>query len=140
MASWESQRVFVDTNILFYALDRDAAAKHTRASTAIEAIWSARNGVISTQVLAEWAVNLRRKLDLDWGEIDRVLHPYLAWNVVTLEPGDPLEALAVAQRCSLSYWDSLIVLAAKKGQAQAILTEDMNPGQVVEGIEIINPL
>ena len=140
MAVWDKHRVFVDTNILFYSMDKDADAKHERASEVIEAIWSARTGVISTQILSEWALNLRKKLDLDWGQVERVVKPYIAWSVVMIEPGDALAAINLADKHTLSYWDSLIVVAAKKGQVDVLLTEDLNAGQRIEGIEIVNPL
>ena len=140
MAVWDKHRVFVDTNILFYSMDKDAAAKHERASEVIEAIWLARTGVISTQILSEWAVNLRKKLDLAPIQVERVLQPYIAWSVVMIEPGDTLAAINLADKHTLSYWDSLIVVAAKKGQVDVLLTEDLNTGQRIEGVEIVNPL
>ncbi len=55
-----SDRCFVDTNILMYAHDSAAGEKHERAKALVEELWQARSGVVSTQVLQELAVNLRR--------------------------------------------------------------------------------
>jgi len=140
MAVWDEHRVFVDTNILLYAMDSDAGAKHERARGVVEQIWSARTGVISTQILSEWIVNLRRKLELDWKRIGSILQPYLAWTVVVLEPTDPPAAVEIASKHRVSYWDALVLCAAKKGGVAALLTEDLNSGQRIEGIEIVNPL
>ena len=56
-----SDRYFVDTNILMYAHDKAAGAKHERAKALVEELWRNRTGVVSTQVLQELAVNLRKK-------------------------------------------------------------------------------
>ena len=56
-----SDRYFVDTNILMYAHDTSAGAKHERAKASIEELWRDRTGVVSTQVLQELVINLRRK-------------------------------------------------------------------------------
>jgi len=140
MAVWDERLVFVDTNLLYYSVDSAAGEKHQRAMDVIEGIWTARTGVISTQVLSEWTVNLKRKLKLGWGDVQRIVNPYLAWEVVVLAPADPLEAVGIAERHDLSYWDSLIVLAARKARAGVLLTEDLNPGQKIEGVEVLNPL
>ena len=140
MAVWDEGRVFVDTNLLYYATDTDAGDKHDRSKDVIRELWSARTGVISTQVLSEWTVNLRRKRKLTWRTVRRIVEPYLAWQVVVLEPHDTLEAIRIADRHKLAYWDSLIVQAARKGKADVLLTEDLTPGQKIEGVEVVNPL
>jgi predicted nucleic acid-binding protein len=56
-----SDRYFVDTNILIYARDADAGAKHERARALVQELWRTRSGVVSTQILQELVVNLRRK-------------------------------------------------------------------------------
>ena len=57
-----SDKYFVDTNILMYAHDSAAGEKHARAKALVEELWESRSGVVSTQVLQELAVNLRRKV------------------------------------------------------------------------------
>ncbi len=140
MTAWDDTRVFVDTNILFYAIDADAGKKHDRAKEVIEKIWLARTGCISTQVLSEWVVNLRKKLELEWRLVKSIIQPYLTWQVVATEPIDPLEAIRIADKNSISYWDALIVQAARKAHAGFLLTEDLNSGQKIEGVEILNPI
>ncbi len=139
MTAWDEARVFVDTNVLFYSVDSDAGTKHLKAREVLEVIWSARTGIISTQILSEWAVNLRRKLDMEWRGIRSIIQPYLAWEVVAIEPDDPLEAVRIADKHRISYWDGLVVRAARKASATILMTEDLNPGQRIEGIEVVNP-
>lgn len=140
MAVWNESRVFVDTNILFYATDVEAGAKHDQAKKVVTEIWEARTGVISAQILSEWAVNLRKKLDLDWRRIRRFVEPYLFWEVVAIEPVDPLKALQIADKHKLSFWDSMVVYSAQKARAVAVLTEDLSPGQKLGSVKIVNPL
>jgi predicted nucleic acid-binding protein len=140
MAVWTERQAFVDTNILCYALDADAGEKRSRAAAVIKEIWEAGTGIVSTQVLSEWMVNLHRKGRLGWDKVNSVVEPYLCWKVVVLEPHDPLEASRIAKANRLSYWDSLLIRAAVTGGATVMLTEDLNPGQIIEGVEIVNPL
>ncbi len=140
MTAWDEARVFVDTNILFYAIDADAGGKHDRAKEVIERIWLARTGCLSTQVLSEWIVNLRKKLDLEWRRVKSIVQPYLTWQVVAIDPQDPLEAIRIAHKHGISYWDGLIVQAARQAHAGFLLTEDLNSGQKIEGVEVVNPL
>lgn len=140
MAVWNESRVFVDTNILFYTTDVEAGAKHHMAKKVVTEIWEARTGVISTQILSEWIVNLEKKVHLDWRSIDRLVAPYLFWEVVVIEPPDPLKALQIANKHKLSFWDSMVLCSAHKARAAALLTEDLNPGQTIGEVRILNPL
>lgn len=134
------RRAFIDTNVLFYTLDVDAGPKHDRAVEVLAETWKSRSGVVSTQVLSELAVNLRKKLGLGWRRISGLVEPYLSWDVIVIDPADPLVAMQIAHDHGLSYWDSLVVQAARKAGARLLLTEDMSHGQVIEGIEVLNPL
>lgn len=133
------ERTFFDTNVLFYSLDLDAGEKHDRAVEVLEEAWKLGSGVVSTQVLSEWAVNLRRKLGLGWKRIAGLVEPYLSWDVVVIDPGDPLLAMRIADDHRLSYWDGLVVQAARKAGARLLLTEDMSHGMIIDGVEIHNP-
>ena len=79
-----SDRYFVDTNILMYAHDTSAGKKHDRAKSLVEELWRDRTGVVSTQVLQELAVSLRRKAGrpIDAKATREIVADYLAWQVV----------------------------------------------------------
>ncbi len=79
-----SDKYFVDTNILMYAHDKSAGAKHNRARALIEELWRTRCGVVSTQVLQELCVNLRRKAGRppDLKTTREIVTDYLSWEVV----------------------------------------------------------
>jgi len=136
----ERARVFVDTNILFYSLDLDAGEKHARAVDALAMLWSYHSGIISTQVISELILNIQKKLGLDSERIERVVEPYLTWHVVVIDPHDPLEAVRTAAKNRISFWDAMIVTSARKAGAGVIYTEDLNPGQKIEGVEVVDPL
>jgi predicted nucleic acid-binding protein len=139
--SFMSDRIFVDTNVLVYAHDLSAGDRHTKASAIIESLWEAETGVISTQVLQEFYVTVTRKIKnpLKPNEAREIIRNYIAWPVQTNDPETTIRASEIEEKNSLSFWDALIVAAALRLQAQKIVTEDLNHGQVIEGILVENP-
>jgi predicted nucleic acid-binding protein len=133
--------VFVDTNILIYAHDLDAGSKHAVAASLITELWESRSGVLSTQVLQEFYVNITRKITkpLSAAQARGVIGNYLAWHVEHNDPETIMLASAIEERYLLSFWDSLIVAAASSARVEKILTEDLQNGQIIEGILIENP-
>lgn len=134
-------RVFVDTNVLIYAHDLDAGPKHAVASAILRDLWSSRLGVLSTQVLQEFYVNVTQKIPapLPRATARQIVRGYFVWHVEVLAPAMILKASDIEERHHLSFWDALIVAAALEGGARKLLTEDLNPGQTLEGMEIENP-
>jgi len=133
---------FVDTNILIYAHDVDAGDRHWRARKLVSELWESGFGMLSTQVLSEFYVNVTRKIStpLDPATARALIEPYLSWQVQTPGPGSVLLASEIQQRHRISYWDALIIHAAVSGGATVLYSEDLNAGQIIEGVEVINPL
>lgn len=133
-------KAFVDTNILIYAHDVDAAAKHQRAKSIMQELWSQRAGALSTQVLQEFYVNVTRKiaLPLTKKSARAVVSSYLIWCVETTSE-EISAAFAIEDDARIGFWDALIVAAAVKAGADRILSEDLNPGQTIAGVRIENP-
>lgn len=134
-------KVFVDTNVLIYAHDLDAGAKRTIASAILKELWSTRLGILSTQVLQEFYVNVTRKIPspLSPAVAREIVRSYCVWPVEVLKPEMVLRASDIEERHHLSFWDALIVTAALTGHAAKILSEDLHPGKAIEGILIENP-
>jgi predicted nucleic acid-binding protein len=135
-------KCFVDTNILVYAHDRSGGLKHQRASTLIEGLWNSGRGVLSTQVLQEVCVNLRRKAGnpLSAKEVRLMIEDYVAWEVVTNTPESVLRALDIEARYKISFWDALIIDAAQTADASILYSEDLATGQRYGSIQVVNPL
>ena len=135
-------KYFVDTNILMYAHDRTAGEKHERARDLVEELWRTRRGVVSTQVLQELAVNLRRKAGrpLDVRTTREIVADYMTWQVIVNGADSILEALELEQRYQISFWDALIIRSALEGSASTLYSEDLQHGQVFETLTVENPL
>lgn len=134
------ERTFVDTNVLLYAYDTEAGVRHERAAAALRELWEARAGVVSTQVLQEFAVNARRRMKASSVAIARVIGAYRAWDVHRIEVEDVLGALTTSEANTISYWDALVVVSAARAGASRLYTEDLNDGQMISGVRIVNPL
>ena len=142
MTSSLSDRYFVDTNVLMYAHDSAAGAKHERAKALVEELWSSRAGVVSTQVLQELAVNLRRKAGrpLDAKATRDIVSDYLTWQVVVNGGESVLEALDIEARYHVSFWDALVIQAAHSAGADVLYSEDLSDGQSYGTVRVVNPL
>ena len=132
----------MDTNILVYAHDFTTGAKHERAQTLIEKLWSSGGGVLSTQVLEELCVNLRRKAarPLSIEETRRLIEDYSSWEVVVNTAESVLQALTIESRYRISFWDALIVQAAGSSGAAVLYSEDLAEGQTYVAVRVVNPL
>ena len=135
-----SARNFVDTNILIYAHDVDAGAKHQVAKNVLRELWSQRSGVLSMQVLQEFYVNVTRKIasPLSKDVARLVVNSYSVWCIETT-PAEISTAFRIEDESRIGFWDALIVAAAVKCGALRILSEDLNAKQVVAGVRIENP-
>lgn len=137
-----SDKFFVDTNILMYAHDTSAGVKHERAKALVEEMWRDRTGVVSTQVLQELSVNLRKKArrPLDAKATRDIVADYLAWQVVVNGGDSILEAIDLESRYQISFWDALVVHAAQLSGAGVLYSEDLSDGQTYGIVRVINPL
>jgi predicted nucleic acid-binding protein len=137
-----SDKYFIDTNILVYAHDRSAGAKHQRARTLLEQLWDSGQGVLSTQVLQELRINLRRKVSrpLPLEDVRRLIRDYSTWEVITNTPESILQAIEIEARYKTSFWDALILQAAESSGASILYSEDLATGQLYGDIRVVNPL
>ncbi|WP_343714883.1 PIN domain-containing protein [Inquilinus sp.] len=130
-----SAEAFLDTNILLYAIARDDPR-----TAAAEALLAA-GGVISVQVLNEFAAVARRKVGLSWDEIAEAVSAIRALcgpvEPVTVEVHEA--ALRIADRYGYHIYDASIIATALRAQCRILYSEDMQGGQAIEGLTIRNP-
>ena len=134
-------KVFLDSNVLVYAHDVSAGAKHEIAKATVEDLWERRSGVLSSQVLQEWFVNVTGKIrrPVAVSTAREIVEALLSWEVVVNDGSSVLAAVDIHERLGFSFWDALIVQAALKGGASRLLTEDLTHGQKVDGLRIEDP-
>jgi predicted nucleic acid-binding protein len=134
-------KVFVDTNILLYAHDTGAGEKHRIASDLIADLWDSGSGVLSTQVLQELGVNLRRKIQppLQSKEVIQLVEDYLSWEVVVNTGFSMVEALGIEARYGVSFWDALILQSVRQSGAEIFYSEDFSSGQKYGSAQVVNP-
>ena len=132
---------FVDTNVLVYAEDRDAKAKHDVARDLIVELWDDRNGVLSVQILQEFYVNVTRKLKKPLTNVKalEVVEQYLTWAIVENTGKLLTNAIELQQRAHLSFWDAMVVQAAIEADCDKLYSEDLNAGQRFGSLIIVNP-
>lgn len=132
---------FVDTNVLVYAHNSSDLAKQKAAQASLIGLWTSRTGVLSTQILQEFysVATSKVKPPMTHAEAREVVSLYSAWRVVLIEPALILTGSRLAEEHRLSIWDALILEAARAAGATRLWTEDLNHGQVIEGVRIENP-
>jgi predicted nucleic acid-binding protein len=133
-------RVFVDSNVLIYAHDTSDERKHRIASQVLKQLWLSRTGRLSVQVLQEFDTISTRKIahPIPKFEARDTVEEFAEWCVQTT-PKEIASASRIEDEAKISFWDALIVATAVKSGADRILSEDLNPGQIIAGITIVNP-
>ena len=136
-----SGRAFVDTNVLVYAHDISTGAKHEKARSLVERLWQERTGAVSTQILQELYVSLRRKAarPLASEEARALVADYLRWEVVVNSGESILDAIVLEQRYGISFWDALVVHSARTCGAELLYSEDLSDGQAYDSVRVVNP-
>lgn len=134
-------KIFVDTNVLVYGHDADAGEKHKVARGILAELWDHRTGVLSVQVFQEFYVTMTRKVlhPLPSNKVRSIIQDYFSWHIEVNDPLSVLVASRVEGNHRISFWDALIVAAAARAKAVKILTEDLQTGQIIEGVLIENP-
>lgn len=134
-----AERVFVDTNVLTYVFDAGEPEKQKLAHKKLTE--ETREIFVSTQVLQELYVSLTKgKTPITTHEIaEQAVREAAGYSIVHVDAALVLSAIQVARRHRLSFWDALILRAASQAECSVLISEDLNDGQVVEGVRIENP-
>ena len=133
-------KVFLDTDILVHSLDQSDAGKREKCRGLIKRLTGENSGVISTQVMQEFFVAATAKLGADPLLVKDILRSLERFETVVVSPMLIKEAIDCSIINRLSFWDSLIVVAAESAHCETLWTEDLNHGQVIRGVRIENPL
>jgi predicted nucleic acid-binding protein len=131
--------VFVDTNVLLYALDQSNLKKQGAARAWRVALWRNKRGRVSVQVLQEFYANVLRKWPSARDEARAEIRNLTAWHPLPMDAELLTRSWEFQDRYQLSFWDALIVAAAKSSSCQYLLTEDLQPGQDLDGVIVLNP-
>lgn len=132
-------RSFFDTNVLIYADDKAAPAKQRRAIELLAEHRRARTGVLSLQVLQEYFVTVTRKLRVDVVIARRKVELLAEFDVAAPEVGDILAAIDLHRLHGFSFWDAMVVRAAKQAGCGVLYSEDMQGEREIDGVCIVNP-
>ncbi len=130
---------FIDSNIIVYANDRQAGTKQDQAIDIVQRLIRGRHGVISTQVMQEYAQVALSKLSQDSAVILRQLRLLERLIVSPLTAKTTRRAVEIVAAYRISFWDANIVAAAEAAECDFILSEDLNTGQFYAGLQVINP-
>jgi len=132
-------KVFLDTNVIVYANDARDLVKQKQAIDIVTVAIREATGVISTQVLQEYAVAASKKLAQAEEAILRQLQSLESMEVVVVHPPLIRRALEVSGRYRISYWDACILAAAEQARCPVVLSEDLNAGQLYANTRVDNP-
>jgi predicted nucleic acid-binding protein len=133
--------VFVDTNVLLYWRDASEPDKQPQAKAWLDAQWRTAEGRTSIQVLQEFYVNVTRKLSpgLTHADATADVRTFLRWRPVVIDEDVLEEAWRIEERFGLSFWDAAIAAAAQVSGCRHLLTEDLQDGQELDGLVVIDP-
>jgi predicted nucleic acid-binding protein len=131
--------VFFDTNVLVYADDASSREKQKRAIALFAQHLRRGTAVVSLQVLQEYFVAATRKLGIAAEVAQRKVEVLARARVVRFEPADVIAAIELHRLTRVSFWDALIVHAARAAGAQVLYSEGLQTGAMAGGVRIVNP-
>jgi predicted nucleic acid-binding protein len=141
MSAARRERQFVDTNILVYAYDQTAGAKHDKARALLTELFHTGEGCLSMQVLQEFFVSLTRKIrnPLESTEAARRVAYLSEWILHVPERSDLFSAIDLHEQLRISLWDAMVIQSARRLGCRVLWTEDLSDGQSYAGVTVRNP-
>lgn len=132
---------FIDTNILIYAHDVSAGRKRARARELLQTLWQAETGCLSVQVLQEFYANATRKVarPLAPQSAAQIIAELSVWQIHRPGVQDVLDAVRLHTWYQVSFWDAMILTSAIQLGCRTLWSEDLNPGQIYDGVQVTNP-
>jgi predicted nucleic acid-binding protein len=133
-------KVFIDTNILVYTVDKFDKNKQKIARKIVrEAIFNDA-AVISTQILQEFYTVCTNKLHMKPLKVKGYVHNYIE-NIEVVQNGSAIieRGIDISIMSQISFWDALLIAASESANCTGLITEDLNDGQIINGVKIKNP-
>ena len=130
---------FFDINVLIYADDKAVPARQRRALDLVAEHRLAGTGVVSLQVLQEYFVTVTRKLHVDPRIARRKVELLAEFDVAAPDVGDILAAIDLHRLHGFSFWDALVLRAAKQSGCRVVFSEDMQEAREIDGVHVVNP-
>lgn len=121
-------------------MDRHDVEKQQKCRDLLQKLNHEHTAIISTQVIQEFYVTATKKLNADPFVVKKILQTLKNLEIVVITPALIEKAIDIQIENKLSFWDSLIIAAAEHSRCEALWTEDLNQGQIIRDIQIINPL
>lgn len=137
-----TRTALIDTNILIYSYDRNAQFRHQKAKVVLTGLYQHSAGYLSVKTISEFFAATRRlgnilSLEVAIAEMEKYVE---TWPVLDLTPAIAIEAARGVKAHQIGYWDAQMWATAKLNSIDAIFTENMHTGSILDGVEIINPL
>ena len=133
------ERSFIDTNILIYTDDANSPEKQQIAVALFKDGWNSGNLILSTQVLQEYFSACTRKLGVAVEVAQRKIELLAHLEIISIEHADIVRAIELHRLYQYSFWDSLIFAMAQKSSCAILYSEDMQDGQKIGNVQIVNP-
>jgi predicted nucleic acid-binding protein len=130
---------FFDTNIMVYADDSSSPRKQARAIQLFSDCQRQGLAVISIQVMQEYFAAVTRKLSVDPELAQRKVEVLARGRVVRIAESDVIAAIELHRLTRISFWDALIVQAARIAGAAVLYSEDFQHGATLGGVPVVNP-
>jgi predicted nucleic acid-binding protein len=130
---------FFDANVLVYADDAASPEKQNRAVALFGEHLRLGTAVVSLQVLQEYFAAATRKLGVAPEVAQRKVEILARAQVVRFEPADVIAAIELHRLTRVSFWDALIVHAARSAGVQVLYSEDFQSEAVTGGVRVVDP-
>lgn len=134
-------RVFLDTNVLVYAYDKQEPDKRAKAQSILTQAIRNETGCLSAQVLGEFFTVVTRKIKrpLSAEDAEEIIERLGILPVQEIDLSLVKRAIDTHKRYGISYWDSLILSAAEKAGCTQVHSEDLKDGEDYNGVRVVNP-
>ncbi len=133
-------KTFIDTNILVYTLDSGDKKRQKQCRGLLQNLARTGEGVLSTQVVQEFYVVATKKMEVDTLTAKNIVSSFNNFEVVQVDFPLIMEAIDISAGNRISFWDALIIVAAKLANCEFVWTEDLSHGQKFGKVTVVNPL